>query len=283
MPARKPQLPCDLKKSKSRERSRSLYARSVANQLLFDAERFQEVVIQRAIGDGNDPAAYRELRATLLASAVKALVPEFIVKCRDLNQFWGFIQPLYAHYKERKAFIWEAFRPMMEQLESGLGAPVVDVASEKIAKLDAAHVRGHWEKALSRSADDPEGAITAARTLVESVCKLILDAQNVTYENDGDLPSLYKTTARSLKLAVDQHGEQVFKQILTGCASVINGFASVRNSLGDAHGQGAKPVRPAPRHAQLAVNLAGTMATFLLETFEAHHGKALHRQDEPSF
>jgi hypothetical protein len=50
---------------------------------------------------------------------------------------------------------------------------------------------------------------------------------------------------------------------------VVNGLASVRNRLSDAHGQGRKPVRPASRHAELAVNLAGTMALFLVATFEA--------------
>ncbi|RYG22461.1 MAG: abortive phage resistance protein, partial [Burkholderiales bacterium] len=93
---------------------------------------------------------------------------------------------------------------------------------------------------MTRIGDDPEGAITAARTLVESVCKLILDHLSIAYENDGDLGRLFKITARSLNLAVDQHEEQVFKQILTGMGSVVSGFASLRNSLGDAHGKGKK-------------------------------------------
>ncbi|WP_334364405.1 abortive infection family protein [Bradyrhizobium sp. AZCC 1578] len=46
--------------------------------------------------------------------------------------------------------------------------------------------------------------------------------------------------------------------------SVVEGLGSLRNKIGDAHGQGGKPVRPSARHAaQLAVNLAGAMATFL--------------------
>lgn len=38
--------------------------------------------------------------------------------------------------------------------------------------------------------DDPEGAITAARTLLETVCKHILDERGVDYEADADLPAL---------------------------------------------------------------------------------------------
>jgi hypothetical protein len=37
---------------------------------------------------------------------------------------------------------------------------------------------------------------------------------------------------------------------------------------GDAHGQGRNPIRPTPRHAELAVNLAGTMAAFLVSTWK---------------
>ena len=51
--------------------------------------------------------------------------------------------------------------------------------------------------------------------------------------------------------------------------SVAHGLAEVRNAFGDAHGKGKHPVRASARHARLAVNAAGTLAVFLLETFEA--------------
>ncbi|WP_228128807.1 abortive infection family protein [Acinetobacter sp. CIP 51.11] len=42
----------------------------------------------------------------------------------------------------------------------------------------------------------------------------------------------------------------------------------MRNKVGDAHGQGKVNFKPASRHAELAVNLAGTMAGFLFSTWE---------------
>lgn len=114
----------------------------------------------------------------------------------------------------------------------------------------------------------PEGAITAARTLLETVCKLILDDVGLAYSDD-DLPKLYGKVARALNLAPSDHTEDAFKQILGGCWSVVNGLGTLRNRISDAHGQGARPVRPAPRHADLAVNLAGAMAAFLVETWRA--------------
>ncbi|MFL5036252.1 MAG: abortive infection family protein [Microvirga sp.] len=42
----------------------------------------------------------------------------------------------------------------------------------------------------------------------------------------------------------------------------VNYLGTIRNRPGDSHGQGGRPVRPRPRHAQLVVNLAGAMSTF---------------------
>ena len=245
--------------------------------LILELEQLQNTLIARATGEGADDLEYVKLRAKLLREAVvKDLLPEFVHKYRDLGQFWGWIKYHLAHYRERRDLIWQAFRPAFEAVEKGLTGPVHTVASETLAKLDAQHVAEMWRKVMTRIGDDPEGAITAARALVESVCKLILDHLSIAYEADGDLNKLFKTTARSLNLAVDQHEEQVFKQILTGMGAIVGGFASLRNSLGDAHGKGKKPIKPAPRHAQLVVNIAGTMATFLVDSFEAMHGDALH-------
>lgn len=122
---------------------------------------------------------------------------------------------------------------------------------------------------MERRATDPEGAITAARTLLETVCKHILDEQGLVYVDTDDLPKLYKATAGSLNLSPSQHTEQVFRQILGGCQAVVEGLGAVRNRHSDAHGRGKQGVRPLPRHAELAVNLAGTMATFLIATWNA--------------
>ena len=135
-----------------------------------------------------------------------------------------------------------------------------------LEKFDAETVHQVWLKALERRESDPEGAITLARTLLESVCKHILEQHSISYKTDGDLPDLYKATAKLLNIAPSQHSEQIFKQILGGCAAVVEGLGALRNRLSDAHGQGKKQVKPAPRHAELAVNLAGAMAIFLTAT-----------------
>lgn len=239
-------------------------------------ETLEDLLVERATKNvTGDDAAYRELREQVLSNPVLApLIPGFVRTCRNLSQFWGFIQPKFATYKERRIFLTEEFRPALEAVERGLESPGNAAASEALPKLKAEHVERHWAKANERVPTDPEGALTLARTLLESVCKLILDDLGEVYDAASDLPRLYKHTAKSLKLAPDQHTEQVFKHILGGCVSVIEGLGALRNKLGDAHGQGARPVKPLPRHAQLAVNLAGAMATFLVETHRARRATA---------
>jgi hypothetical protein len=120
----------------------------------------------------------------------------------------------------------------------------------------------------SRVTDDPEGAITASRTLLESVCKHILDSKGEEYDDNRiELPELYKKTSSLLNLAPDLHSETIFKQILGNCSGVVSGLGALRNKLGDAHGKGQRSVRPKPRHARLAVDLSGAISQFLVETF----------------
>lgn len=154
------------------------------------------------------------------------------------------------------------------QLRTNLN-PSDNEIKQVLEKVDSDHIKEAWQKSIERRITDPEGAITAARTLLESVCKHILDEIAVTYDDKTDLPKLYSMVANELNLGPNQHTEKVFKQILGGCQSVVEGLGSLRNKLSDAHGKGKAGIRPAPRHAELAVNLAGTMATFLIATWEA--------------
>jgi len=108
-----------------------------------------------------------------------------------------------------------------------------------------------------------------ARTLLETVCKRVLDERNETYDDRADLPDLYKAVATSLNLAPDQHTEAPIKAILGSAMNLVNGLGTLRNRLSDSHGRGGKiPVKPSQRHASLAVNMAGALAAFIVETHQ---------------
>ena len=238
-----------------------------------EAERavyLQNLLIACATGGSANDADYAALRRHFLQEEeTKALVPAFVRTCRDVSAFWGWIKYEKGTYAERRQLIWCAFAPLLDHLEGRDRAPLDQDASETLASFDADGVHAVWAKALARRKSDPEGAITAARTLLETVCKHILDGATAPYTERDDLPKLYSEASKVLNIAPSQHTEEVFKQVLGGCTSVVLGLGTLRNRVSDSHGQGKRAIRPAPRHAALAVNLAGTMAIFLVETWEA--------------
>jgi hypothetical protein len=250
---------------------------NMTSDLYVQVETLQNLLVSKATGGTKEKnEEYLSLRSVVFSSfGDSSLVPKFLSTCRNLDQFWQFIKRDRESYQERREYLWNSFRPLLDFLERGdggaSGVPSDLSVTARLQKFDAAYVKDSWSKALSRREADPEGAITSARTLVESVCKHILDESKVSYDDTADLPKLYRQTAEVLNLAPSQHTEQVFKQILGGCASVVEGLGALRNKLSDAHGKGRAGVKPASRHAELAVNLSGALANYLLATWEARN------------
>jgi hypothetical protein len=242
----------------------------MSDELLGNVESLKNMCVSRATGGFSEDTEYKRLRRQLLQQPiVKAKLPRFVETCRTLDEFWGFIKPKFNSYAERREFLREEFHPLLMMLEAEARTPSDEATSAVLTIVSSEHVQESWRKALERRGSDPEGAITAARTLLECVCKHILDNAGIEYDSKDDLPKLYRKAAERLNLAPSQHTEQLFKQILGGCHAVVEGLGALRNQLSDAHGKGKTGVRPAPRHAELAVNLAGTVATFLIQTQEA--------------
>ncbi|SUO96014.1 abortive infection family protein [Suttonella indologenes] len=248
------------------------------SNLLIEVQILQNLLISRATGginSSNEKEAnidYLRLRTLLFSNKeLEKYIPNFLMACRDLHQFWHEVKaPRFETYAERRKFIYDEFAPLLNFIEFSYNKvqPSDNLTNEIIQKIDAIHVENAWKKALERRLEDPEGTITSARTLIESVCKHILDEDNISYDDKQDLPALYKQTAKHLNLAPSQHTEEIFKQILGGCTAIIEGLGTLRNRLSDAHGKGKIGVQPKPRHAALAVNLSGSLAVYLLETWE---------------
>lgn len=152
------------------------------------------------------------------------------------------------------------------------GNPADQDITAALNAFEPSQIGSRWQAALESKEADPQRAITLSRTLLEDVCKWLLDEAGESWEERDDLSALYRKLSRRLNLAPDNSTEQVFKQILSGSQSVVVGLGSLRNKLGDAHSIGPRRARPSPRHAELAVNLSGTIATFLVATWKTNRG-----------
>lgn len=238
-------------------------------------ERFDRALALRnglmseATGGTMHNAHYVLLRSEFLKDPrTKPLLPRFMSSCLSTGDFWQFIKHEFGSYAERREFLREQFAGLIAHVETPTITPVEHIG-EGLRAYDAEAVSEAWTKALERAETDPDGAITMARALLETVCLHILEESGLEDQAHPELPKLYRQVSEVLNIAPAQHSEQVFKQILGGAAGIVEGLGALRNRLGDAHGKGRKPAKPAPRHAHLAVNLAGSVALFLTETVVA--------------
>ena len=168
------------------------------DELLGDLERLQALLITESGGSFMDDGIYRPLRRKLMRNPrIGNRIPAFVRDHRDREQVWAFLKERWPDDPDaRRRFIWDALRPVIDELEFE-GTPVERQASELLRKLDRDSVVSAWDRALARRREDPEGAITAARSLLESVCKHILDDANIPYSAQTDLPKLYRMTAEN--------------------------------------------------------------------------------------
>jgi hypothetical protein len=198
-----------------------------------------------------DPLAQNPERQAQLVAGINDLIRHDGYELAEIGRISG--SPRYAVAPAKPA--------------NSTPADVTISAALRAFNPDDVHQR--WVDAMSRRGSDPRGGITLARTLLEDVCKWILTEAGEGFKDADDLPALYRKLSKALKLAPDDHTEQTFKQLLGSCQQIVELLGSLRNKLGDAHSSGPKRARPLPRHAELAVNLSGTMATFLVSTWKA--------------
>ncbi|MGG1678441.1 abortive infection family protein [Neobacillus sp. NRS-1170] len=198
----------------------------------------------------------------------------------DLRKLFNVVEMLYTEFEENEYFlkdtIWKQFIKLLErdgysfvngkvQYENTTYIPKEIEKFTEVYNIE--HVETDWNRALNQAKTDPEDAITAARAMVESTLKWILDDIGETYKDTDNLSQLYKKVAQLLNLSPDQHGTEIFKQILGSINGVVTGLGALRNAYGDSHGKGKVYYRPSERHAKFSINLSGTLCIYLLETY----------------
>lgn len=133
--------------------------------------------------------------------------------------------------------------------------------------------RDHLDRIDRTIATDPPAAISAAKELVESACKVILDATETAYSNADDLPALYRKVAESLRLNAEAvpdsaPGSKTAQKTLRTLTTTVQSLAELRNELGLGHGR-PSPSPALERHARLSFNACVTVVEFLLDTWHA--------------
>lgn len=146
------------------------------------------------------------------------------------------------------------------------------VETKELQRISFDYIHGQIRKCNDKIAEkDFDGAVTNARTLIESICLFILESKTKEkHEYDGNLIKLYKTVASILRMSPGDYDDDNLKQILSGVFSIINGVSGLRNTYGDSHGSSPskKDYKIDERHAILTVNLAKTISEYLFLSYE---------------
>ena len=156
---------------------------------------------------------------------------------------------------------------------AGTSSPVMDKLTSVVETISFDTVQRDIDRALSSVKQDPEDAVTAACSAVESVCRSILVELGEPLPAKKDVQGLYNAVKRPLGLSperTDLATEIAFdvRTILGGLNTIVNGIGALRTHAGDAHGREKGFIRIDGRVASLALHSASTVALFLIETWQ---------------
>jgi len=165
----------------------------------------------------------------------------------------------------------------------GRSTPMVDQLAKKAEVIDFDTVSRDLGRALDSADSDPEDAVTAACSTVESVCRSVLVELGLELPAKKDIQGLYRAVRDPLGLSPErpdlpaQIADDI-RKILGGLSTAVEGLGALRTHGGDAHGRERGFSRIDARIARLAIHTASTLALFIIETWERKFpAKPLHR------
>lgn len=170
---------------------------------------------------------------------------------------------------------------------AGHATPVVEQLSDMVETISFDTVQRDVDRALASIEADPEDAITAACSTIESVCRSILIELGEPLPAKKDVQGLFNAVKGPLGLSPDRGDLDPLiagdvRTTLGGLATVIHGVGALRTHAGDAHGRERGYARVDARIGRLSIHAASTVALFLIETWQRKFpSRLLHRHDDP--
>lgn len=136
------------------------------------------------------------------------------------------------------------------------------VREKNIASIDA-----EFNRALTNVESNPREAVSAASNILESICKVYIEEENLEQPAKQDLKPIWTIVRKDLGFDPSMVEDQDLQTVLSGMISIVEGIGALRTHASSAHGAGKKSYKLEPRHARLAIHSAHTVALFVLETW----------------
>lgn len=128
-------------------------------------------------------------------------------------------------------------------------------------------IQREWDRARISVVNDPADALTAASSMLEATYKFILHNMDYPLPSTQEMRVLSKAVHSILDISPDQEVDENFRALFQGTISIAQSISTLRTKIGDAHGASPTRGQPLARHARLAINTAGSVCIFLLETY----------------
>lgn len=138
-----------------------------------------------------------------------------------------------------------------------------DPIGMRFSRVRETSFREDWVACLSRLDVDAASAITAARTLLETLLRTIISERGQQPDNTGELGRLLRQAQDCLNF--DRRDNQGAHQVLSDLTNVVQGLAALSNEAGDRHGLVQGQSIDDPGLAQLCVHAAGTVGLSFIE------------------
>lgn len=193
-------------------------------------------------------------RAELFSSAVGSLPANLqYYSLNDLTFFEYESKYRYPSAQERTT-LREALHNLISPSPIGLS----------FSRIRETAFREDWVTCQTRLIfTNPPAAITAARTLLETLLKTIISERGGEPDASGNLGHLLKQV--EALLGFERGERQAEHQVFSGLASVVTGLSAISNIAGDRHGTiGGKTIDD-PYFANLCINAAGTVGLAFIE------------------
>ncbi len=152
-------------------------------------------------------------------------------------------------------------------LNASTGIPIRTL-HDILKNKDLPGVEQEFQRALTTIESDPPAGLTAASSIIESLCKIYIGDKGLKLPTVLTIKPLWEVVSKDLGLDPKLLIDNDLKKILSGLTSIIDGLGSIRTHGGSAHGKGRKPYSIEARHARLAVHSAHTLCVFIIETWQ---------------
>lgn len=150
---------------------------------------------------------------------------------------------------------------------AGTGLPSRSL-KEILASRDLSAIEVEFKRAIDNVETDPAAGITAACSMIESLCKVYIEDEGLQMPSKQIIKNLWKVVRENIGLDPRLLEDQDISRVLSGFTSVVDGIGAFRTHTGSAHGRGRKSYRLEARHARLAIHAAHTIVAFVIETWE---------------